>query len=192
MSFKTIKIVGDGTQQSVITTGIDTEAVTTGVVVYNNSAASKDFDVIIDNIIIMRENIEAGGNFRLKEKINVESGRVLKLNLPTDVDATVMYFQQPISDIAALNTLQRLVAEAQDHANEAQGYVGDAEQFALEAKQYRNTYTVNGLLDTDVPTPADSQALVYDSNVGKWVGRNIVTIGQYNALAARVLVLENK
>ena len=120
MAFKLVKITGNGTAQAVVTNGISVEAVVHSMIAYNTTGGALSFDVLVDGVSVMTEEVGANSVFRMTDKLNLEPSAIVTLNAATGVNVTVNYLQQAIDTTAALTQVQQAVVDAQDQVTLAE------------------------------------------------------------------------
>ena len=119
MAFKNIKIVGNGTAQTVLTNTSILEGVTTGLVAYNSTAGALSFSLLIDGVSVISESVDANTSYRLPDKVNIPVNTVLTVNAATGLDITVSAYQTAIDVNAALSLAQTSAAAAAQSAIDA-------------------------------------------------------------------------
>ncbi len=119
MAFNNTKIVGNGTAQTVVTNGANTESVVNSLVAYNTTDGVLAFDMLINDTVVVTEDVSANGSFRLPDKLNIQVDTELKVNAPTGITVTVSYLNQAIDVSAATTLVQDKATQADASANSA-------------------------------------------------------------------------
>lgn len=154
MAFLNINIIGNDTAQVAVTNDATLEAVVNSLVANNITGSSVDFSVLIDDVVIFTDSVDANTTFRIPDKINIGANAILKVNAPTGLNVGVSYLQQALDVAGALSAAQLAAQAATDNGAVQVGLAADqvvlAEQAAADA-------TTNGAVQ--VGLAADEVAL---------------------------------
>ena len=150
MAFKTIAIAGDGTSQEVLTNSDDVEGVIVSLIAYNDSDADEVLQVKVDGNVVVKDTVATGSKYRLEDKINVPKSLKLEVEMATDVNVTVGYYEQSIDAGAAMSVVQQAVADSKASADASEAsavnslaseelsakYATEAEDTEVETDKY--------------------------------------------------------
>lgn len=136
MAFLNKNIIGNGTAQSVVVNDAILEVVVNSLVANNTTVGSLDFSLLIDDVVVFTENVDANATYRIPDKVNMSANSELKINAATGLNVSVSYLQQAIDSAGALSAAQTIVddadtafqtylTQASDDADRAEAALGD-------------------------------------------------------------------
>jgi hypothetical protein len=164
MAFNNIKVVGDGTAQTVLTNSSNLEGVITNLVAYNGTGGALSFSLLVDGTSVITESVPANGSYRLTDKVNVPVNTVLTINAATGVDVTISSYQAAIDTNAALSLAQTTAATTAGYLDAFQAdYIGT---YANDAAANASGFTIGAgvFYFEDTGTPATSGLRIYDGS----------------------------